>query len=191
MHVRKKTHTTKIHVSNMVSKACKILVGEEMEQLGIHYHSIESGKLELDGDTTAQQLEQFARNISKYGMEIMHDNIAALADSIRTAVIEFVQLSDQIPRTRYSTYLSETLGYDYAYLSTVFSAVCNTTIQHFIIFNKIERAKVLISEGRHNLSEIAVILDYSSVAHLSSQFKKVTGLTPTKFKRAHGVGNEG
>ena len=122
-------------------------------------------------------------NLLKSGLELLDDKKSILIERIKNVITEIIHHSDEVPKANYSNLISERLGYDYTYLSNIFSEVKGTTIQQFIIINKIERVKELLLYDELNLTEISYKLHYSSVAHLSNQFKKVTGLSPSYFKR--------
>ncbi len=166
----------------MVSLRCKMLVKEVLQNLGINYNTIDLGVIELTGDITVSQLDQIRETLKKSGLEVIDDKKTILIERIKNLIIEMVHYSDEVPKVNCSDFISEQMQYDYTYLSNIFSEVKGITIQQFIIINKIERAKELLLYDELNLSEIADKLHYSSVAHLSSQFKKVTGLTPSFFK---------
>lgn len=167
----------------MVSLRCKMLVKEELDKLGIRYASVELGMVEMPEDITKEQREQLSVILLRSGLELLDDKKSILIEKIKNAIIEMIHYSDQQPNNNYSDYLSEKLNYDYTYLSNVFSEVKGITIQQFIIFHKIERVKELLLYDELNLTEISYKLNYSSVAHLSNQFKKVTGLTPSFYKK--------
>jgi AraC-like DNA-binding protein len=166
----------------MVSLRCKMLVKEELEKLGLQYKTVDLGEVELMGNITKEQREQMRVALLKSGLELMDDKRAMLIEKIKNLIIEMVHYADELPKTNFSDYLSEKLEYDYTYLANLFSETEGTTIEHFIILHKIEKVKELIIYDELNLSEIAWKLHYSSVAHLSNQFKKITGLTPSHFK---------
>lgn len=166
----------------MVSLRCKMLVKDELNKLGIKPEYVELGVVELHEDITEEQLEIFEENLKKAGLEILDDKKNILVEKIKSVIIEMVHYSDEMPKINYSDYISEKVGYDYTYLSNTFSEVKGITIQQYIIMHKIERVKELLLYDELTLTEIAHQLHYSSVAHLSNQFKKVTGLTPTYFK---------
>jgi AraC-like DNA-binding protein len=173
----------------MVSLRCKMFVKEELEKLGLNYVSVELGLVEVQDDITEEQKETFAKNLKEGGLELLDDRRNILVERIKNVIIEMVHHADELPKVNDSDYISEKLGYDYTYLSNTFSEVKGTTIQQYIIRHKIERVKELLLYDELTLTEIAWKLHYSSVAHLSNQFKKVTGLTPTYFKelRQQGV----
>jgi AraC-like DNA-binding protein len=167
----------------MVSLRCKLVVKDELEKLGLHYTSVELGMVEVKENITNKQIQNLKLNLAVVGLELMDDKKSILIDKIKNVIIEMIHYSDEIPKVNYSDYISEKLGYDYTYLSNLFSEVKGTTIQHFIIDHKIEKAKELILYDELNLTKISYKLHYSSVAHLSNQFKKVTGHTPSFYKK--------
>lgn len=160
-----------------------MLVKEELKQLGLHYVVVELGVVEILEDITAHQHEQLRERLQKSGLELLDDKKIILIEKIKNVITEMVHYSDELPKVNYSEYISEKLNYDYTYLSNIFSEVKGITIQQFIIINKIERVKELLLYNELNLSEISYKLHYSSVAHLSNQFRKVTGLTPSYYKK--------
>jgi AraC-like DNA-binding protein len=166
----------------MVSVRCKMALKEELKNLGLHYVNVELGVVEIMENITPEQHDQLKIALLKSGLELMDDKRAILIEKIQNVIVEMVHYSDELPRTNFSDYLSEKLNYDYTYMANLFSETKGITIEHFIIRHKIERVKELIIYDELNLSEIAWKLHYSSVAHLSHQFKKITGLTPSYFK---------
>ena len=138
-------------------------------------------------DITSEQREQLKINLQKSGLELLDDKRSILVESIKNVIVEMIHYSDDVPKVNYSDFISEKLGYDYTYLANIFSQVKGITIQQFIISNKIERVKELLLYDELSLTEISYRLHYSSVAHLSNQFKKITGLTPTYYK---GIANK-
>jgi len=166
----------------MVSIRCKMIVKEKLKELELPYTVVNLGEVELTKNITQQQRELLKKALLKSGLELMDDKKAILIEKIKNAIIEMVHYSDELPATNFSDYLSKKLNYDYTYLSNLFSETEATTIEHFILLHKIERVKELIIYDELNLTEIAYKLHYSSVAHLSNQFKKITGLTPSFFK---------
>ena len=167
----------------MVSLRCKMLVKEELHKLGICYVIVELGMVEILEDITHEQQEQLRQSLLKSGLELLDDKKSILIEKIKNAIIEMIHYAEKLPNINYSDYLSEKLAYDYTYLANVFSEVKGITIQQFIIFHKIEKVKELLLYEELNLTEISYKLNYSSVAHLSNQFKKVTGLTPSFYKK--------
>ena len=166
----------------MVSHRCKMMVKEELKKMGIQYVIVNLGMVEILEDITLKQREDLKRCLKKSGLELLDDKRSILVEKIKVVIIEMIHYSEEEPKMNYSDYISEKLGYDYTYLANVFSEVKGITIQQFIILNKIERVKELILYDELTLSEIAFRLHYSSAAHLSNQFKKVTGLRPIYFK---------
>lgn len=177
----------KLYIKYMVSLRCKLLVKDELKRLGVNAVSVDLGVAEVQGDVSDEQRHTLRRNLIKSGLELLDDNKSILIERIKNVITEMIHDSDELPSQNYSAYISEKLGYDYTYLSNIFSEVKGTTIQQFIILNKIERVKELLLYDELNLTEIAYKLHYSSVAHLSNQFKKITGLSPSFFKRLRQV----
>lgn len=167
----------------MVSNRCKLAVKEELKKLRLHFIVVDLGEIEIMEDLSTVQREQLKSALFDTGLELMDDKRAMLIEKIKNVIIEMVHHSEGEIKTNFSNFLSEKLDYDYTYLANLFSEVQGTTIEHFIISHKIERIKELIIYGELNISEIAWKLNYSSVAHLSNQFKKVTGLSPSHFKQ--------
>jgi AraC-like DNA-binding protein len=167
----------------MVSIRCKMVVKSELNKLGIHYVFVDLGEVEIKEDITPEQREQLKKALLKSGLELMDDKKAILIEKIKNVIIEMIHYEDELPKIKKSDYISEKLNHDYTYLANLFSEVTGTTIEHFIIAHKIEKVKELLLYDELNLTEISYKLNYSSVAHLSKQFKKVTGLTPSFFKQ--------
>ena len=167
----------------MVSLRCKLMVKVELEKLNLHPIILDLGMVEIHEDITPAQHDLLKTNLLKSGLELLDDKRSILIEKIKGLIIEMIHYSDELPKVNYSDYISEKLGYDYTYLSNIFSEVKGTTIQQFIILHKIEKVKELLLYDELNLSQIAYKLHYSSVAHLSNQFKKVTGLTPSFYKQ--------
>jgi AraC-like DNA-binding protein len=167
----------------MVSLRCKMIVKSALDRLGVIYGSIELGEAEIKQGLTDVQRDQLKKFLANAGLELMDDKKAMLIEKIKNVIIEMVHYADEIPKTKNSNYISEKLQLDYTYLSNVFSEVTGITIEHFIINHKIEKVKELLLYDELNLTQISYQLNYSSVAHLSNQFKKVTGLTPSFFKK--------
>lgn len=173
----------KLYIKNMVSIRCKMLVKSELEKLGLNYGAVELGEIEIKGSISEQQKKQLDLDLKKSGLELMDDRKSMLIEKIKNAVVEMVHYSDELPKISFSGYISRKLSHDYTYLANLFSEVEGTTIEHFIISHKIERVKELLVYDELTLTEIAHKLRYSGVSHLSNQFKKVTGLTPSHFKK--------
>ena len=158
-------------------------VKEALKETGLHFIVVDLGEVEVMEDLSAEQRDQLKALLVHSGLELMDDKRAVLIEKINNVITEMIHHSDEVPKVNYSDYISEKLDYDYTYLSNLFSEVKGITIQQFIIVHKIERAKELLLYNELTLTEISYKLHYSSVAHLSNQFKKVTGLTPSHFKQ--------
>ena len=171
-----------LYIKYMVSLRCKMLVKAEIVKLGLRCVVVDLGMVEIVEDITSEQREQLRSNLLLSGLELLDDKRAILIEKIKNVITEMIHYSDEFPKVNYSEYISEKLGYDYTYLANVFSEVKGITIQHYIIVHKIERVKELLLYDELNLTEISYKLHYSSVAHLSNQFKKITGLSPSYFK---------
>jgi AraC-like DNA-binding protein len=160
-----------------------MLVKAELEKLKIAYKNVDLGEVEVADNFSDRQKLKLKTVLAKSGLELMDDKKAMLVEKIKRVIIEMVHYADEFPEINFSVFLSEKLNHNYTYLSNLFSEVKGTTIEHYIILHKIERVKELIVYDELNLTEIAFKMNYSSVAHLSNQFKKITGLTPTFFKK--------
>jgi YesN/AraC family two-component response regulator len=158
-------------------------VKQELKKLGLHYLVVDLGEVEIMEEISNEQRELLRMALSRTGLELMDDKRAILIEKIKITIIEMVHHSDENIKITFSEYLSEKLNYDYTYLSNLFSEVQGITIEHFVISHKIERIKELIIYNELNITEIARKMNYSSVAYLSNQFKKVTGLSPFHFKQ--------
>ena len=167
----------------MVSNRCKLAVREELKKLGLHFTPVELGEVEIMENITMEQREQIKVGLHHSGLELMDDKRAMLIEKIKNVIIEMVHYTDEVIKVNFSDFLSQKLNYDYTYMENLFSEVQGTTIEQFIIAHKIERIKELIIYGELNITEIAWKMNYSSVAHLSNQFKKMTGLSPSHFKQ--------
>jgi AraC-like DNA-binding protein len=159
-----------------------MVVKSELEKLGMHYTSVELGEVEIPDKVSKDQLDNLSVALNLVGLELMDDNKKILVEKIKTTIIELIHFNDEQIKINLSDYLSEKLNHNYTYLSNLFSEVKGTTIEQFYLANKIERVKELLVYDELNLTEIAWKLHYSSVSHLSNQFKKMTGLTPSHFK---------
>jgi AraC-like DNA-binding protein len=166
----------------MISNRCKLAVKEELKKLGLHFVVVDLGEVEIMEDMTPKQHQQLQLGLISAGLELMDDKRAVLIEKIINVITEMVHHSEELPKVNYSDYISEKLNYDYTYLSNLFSEVKGITIQQFIIVHKIEKVKELLLYGELNLTEISYKMHYSSVAHLSNQFKKITGITPSNYK---------
>ncbi|MCC5931321.1 MAG: helix-turn-helix transcriptional regulator [Cyclobacteriaceae bacterium] len=173
----------RIFIKHMVSLRCKLKVKEELNKLGIDYLSIDLGVVELTENISPEQHDLLKKTLLCSGLELMEDKKAILVERVKNIITKMIHESDELPNINFSDYLSEQLDYDYTYLSNIFTEVKGITIQQYIINNKIERVKELLLYDEMNLTEISYLLHYSSVAHLSNQFRKVTGLTPSFYKQ--------
>jgi AraC-like DNA-binding protein len=174
----------KLYIKFMVSQRCKLLVISELEKLNLRWTTVDLGMVELPLDLTESEREELNKKLLRSGLELLDDKKSILIEKVKTLIIEMIHFvdNDETSKKNFSHLLTEKTGYDYTYVSNMFSTVKGTTIEQYIIFNRIERAKELILYDELNLSEIANKLNYRSVSHLSSQFKKITGLTPSYFK---------
>ncbi|MBU2557025.1 MAG: helix-turn-helix domain-containing protein [Bacteroidetes bacterium] len=167
----------------MVSLRCKMVVKQELKKLGLWYVFVDLGSVEISGDITDEQRQQLKANLSKSGLELLDDKKSILIERIKNAVIEMIHYDEALPKINLSSFISQKIGYDYTYLSNIFSEVKGITLQQYIIMHRIEKVKELLLYDDLSLTEIAYRLQYSSVAHLSNQFKKVTGLTPSYYRQ--------
>ena len=167
----------------MVSNRCKITVKEELKKLGLHFMVVDLGEVDIMENISNDQREQLRKALLTSGLELIDDNKAVLIEKIKTTIIEMIHHSEGKIKTNLSDYLTEKLKYDYTYLANLFSEVQGTTIEQFLIMHKIELIKELMTYEELTISEIAWKMNYSSVSHLSNQFKKVTGFSPSHFKK--------
>ncbi len=172
----------KLYIKYMVSLRCKMIVKDELAKLGLHYVVLDLGTVEILENITKVQHDQLKENLLRSGLELLDDKRSILIEKIKNVIIEMIHYADELPAMNYSDYISEKLNYDYTYLANMFSEVRGITIQQFIIIHKIEKVKELLLYDELNLTEISYKLHYSSVAHLSNQFKKITGLSPSFYK---------
>ncbi len=171
-----------LHIKYMVSLRCKMLVKEELRKLGINQISVDLGEVEIFEDFTEDQQAQFRETIYRSGLEVIDEKKDIIVNKIKNIIIESIHYSDEYITYKFSVFLSKKLGYDYKYLAKIFSEKIGITIEQYIIANKIERIKELLLYDELSIKEISYKLHYSSTAHLSNQFKKLTGLTPSYFK---------
>lgn len=167
----------------MVSNRCKMVVKEALKNLGLHFVMVDLGEVEIMEKITEQQRDTLKDTLFNAGLELMDDKRSILIEKIKNTIIEIVHHSEEMIKVSFSVYLSEKLHHDYTYMANLFSEFQGTTIEQFIILHKVEKIKELLIYGELNITEIAYKMNYSSNAHLSSQFKKVTGLTPSHFKK--------
>ena len=166
----------------MVCNRCKMVVKAELQKLGFNPVSVELGRVSLQEDISITEKSKIGDQLSAFGFELLEDKRTQLSEQIKTSIIDLVHYSREPLKINLSAYLSSLLNLEYPQLSTIFSEIENQTIEKYFIAQKIEKAKEMLTYGELTLSEIAFELNYSSVAHLSSQFKKVTGLTPSAYK---------
>jgi AraC-like DNA-binding protein len=173
----------KIYIKNMVCNRCNIVVKSELEKIGLHAISVQLGEVELLEDFKNNEKDILSKSLQALGFELLEDRIGITIERIKNLIVDLVHHQDIELKINLSNYLSEQLGQDYNTLSNLFSEVEGKTIEHYFIAQKIERVKELLMYDELTLSEIAIQLNYSDVAHLSNQFKKITGFTPTYFKK--------
>lgn len=173
----------RLYIKYMVSLRCKLKVKEELQKLNIKYGVVDLGVVEINKDISSELRELLRINLKKSGLELLDDKKSILIERIQNAVVEMIHYSNDLPEVNFSVFISEKIGLDYTYLSNIFAEVKGYTLQNFIIIHKIEKVKELLFYDELNLTEISYRLQYSSVAHLSAQFKKITGLTPSFYKK--------
>lgn len=174
--------TEKLYIKNMVCDRCKMVVRSELEKLGITVLNVDLGEVTLSSPLSDLQKIQIQKTLAPIGFEIIEDKRSRLIEQIKTLIIELVHYNDNDLKINLSDYLSEKLHHDYNYISNLFSEIEGSTIEKYFIAQKIEKVKELLVYDELTLNEIAFRLNYSSTAHLSSQFKKITGLAPSHFK---------
>ena len=176
----------KLYIRNMACESCKVLVKEELEKLGVQPLKVELGEADVKEKLSAAEQQQFNNGIKKAGLELVKNREGILIDQIKTAIIDYIENNDRI-KSNLSDYLSRKLHYEYPYISSYFSAMQANTIERYMIALKIEKVKEMLVVDGLTLTQIAYKLNYSSVAHLSHQFKKVTGLPATHFKKLKSI----
>lgn len=167
----------------MVSLRCKMIVQQQLDRIGIQYFSIDLGLVETKNCITSCQIDELRKSLQLVGLDILDNRKSILIDKIKNVVIEMIHYNEELPKVNQSDFICKKIGYDYTYLSNIFSEVEGITIQQFIIIHKIELVKELLLYNELSLKEISHRMNYSSASHLSTQFKKITGLTPTLFYR--------
>jgi len=173
----------KLYIKYMVSIRCKMLVKAELDKMGLHYSKVELGEADIEENISPEKWNELNAALKKSGIELMDNKKSILIEKIKNVIIELVHYSEEPLEINFSDYLSKKLNHDYTYLANLFSESQGITIEHFLIVHKIERVKELLVYDELNITEISWKLGYSSVAHLSNQFKKITGLTPSFFKK--------
>ncbi|MGA9648422.1 MULTISPECIES: AraC family transcriptional regulator [Pedobacter] len=171
-----------LHIKNMVCNRCKMVVKAELEKLGFNPISVELGTVSIKENISADDKIRISEQLKSFGFELLEDKKTQIAEQIKTSIIDLVHYSKEPLKINLSAYLSVQINLEYPQLSAVFSEIENQTIEKYFIAQKIEKAKEMLTYGELTLSEIAYQLNYSSVAHLSAQFKKVCGLTPSAYK---------
>ena len=178
-----------LFIKNMVCDRCVMIVKQRLNALGIDYSGVELGEVKLNTPVTDEQFAALKDELHVFGFELLDDRKASIVNQIKSSIIRYIHCEDDSEMNKkLSVLLSEKSGIDYNYLSSLFSAVEGITIEKYVILQRIERAKELLAYNELSLNEIADKLCYSSVQHLSQQFKKVTGLTPSQYKQSKEVG---
>jgi AraC-like DNA-binding protein len=172
-----------LHIKNMVSLRCILVVKAILDELCLSYENVTLGEVKLKHEPANEQRDQMKLRLLAAGLELLEDKRSILVEKIKNVIVDMVHHETQPPKMKHSVYISEKLGYEYGYLSKVFSGALGICIEQFIIAHRIEKAKELLAYDQLNLSEIAWKLHYCSVQHFSHQFKKVTGYPPSQFKR--------
>ena len=167
----------------MISTRCKMLVQEELKKLNLRHTILDFGIVEILEDITKEQREQLKVTLLQSGWNLLDDKRSMLIEKIKNMIVEMISQGDDLPKIKYSDYLSKKLGQDYTYLSNIFAEIQGITIQQFIILQKVDKIKELLLYSELNLTQISYKLHYSSVAHLSNQFKSITGLSPSFYKQ--------
>ncbi|WP_165871374.1 helix-turn-helix domain-containing protein [Flaviaesturariibacter flavus] len=176
----------KVFIKNMVCTRCRLFVKAQLDALGLAYDQVEIGYAEIREPVTTAQLDSLNHRLKTAGLELTNGGNGVLLDKIKAVVMDAIQQAEPLT-LKFSEFLSGRLHYDYNYLSHLFAASEGVTLEHYMIDRKIERVKFLLSQERLTLTEIAYLMNYSSVQHLSAQFKKVTGITPSLFKKKSAV----
>lgn len=173
----------KLFIKNMVSDRCKMFVQSVLEKMGFNCNIIRLGEAEITENLSEEKINQLKVTLFKYGFELLNDKKSILVEKIKNIIIEMIHYSDEKPKATFSNYLSDKLNYDYTYLSNLFSKVRGMTIEHFIILHKTERVKEMLVYTEYSIYEISRKLHFCSVQHMTNQFKKITGLRPSDFKK--------
>lgn len=177
-------NNTILNIKNMVCPRCIKTVEEELRKIGLNIEHIELGKVELKGQIETETIKKIDKVLTENGFELIYDKKNQIIDKIKTTIIEIIHYEKEIPNNvNISDFIARELGYDYSYLSNLFSSVEGTTIEKYIVQQKIEKVKELLTYDELSLTEISYQLDYSSVQHLSNQFKKITGFSPSQYKK--------
>jgi YesN/AraC family two-component response regulator len=173
----------KVYVKNMVCNRCILIIKQLLDKQNLAYTNVQLGEIDLISDSNTGWQDALKAELHNLGFELIDDRKTRMIEKIKNTIVKMVHQEEDLPKSNISDYLAEQLHFDYNYLSYTFSEVENITIEKYIINQKIERVKELLVYDELSLNEIAYQMGYSSVAHLSNQFKKVTGLTPSHFKK--------
>lgn len=173
----------KLQIRYNINNVCRVLLQEKLDNLNVTCELSGLGEIDIKKSVTEQQFNELSALLKKYEIQVLDDRISALVQKTKDVIIEMIYLEEKMPASKVSFYLSQKLNYSFGYISKLFSEVTYTSVENFIIIQKIERVKQLIIEDQLSLTQIAGKLSYSSVAHLSGQFKKITGITPSAFQR--------
>lgn len=176
-----------LHIRNMESSRCKTVVKTELHKLGLHYKTVDFGQFELKENISLEKWQSIDAALRNAGLQLMNDKKSLLIEKIKAAIYQLIYLADDIPKVKISQYISKKVNHDYSSLSNLFSGMQGITIEKYLIEQKIERVKELMVYGKMSLTDIAFKMQYSSVAHLSNQFRKVTGLTPSIFRQLRSI----
>jgi len=174
----------KIYIKNMVCIRCKMIVKEQLKKITLHNAVVKLGEVEITGTLTDAQLNDFRTRLLKFGLVVLDDKKSLLIDKIKNVIIELIHYNDEPLKTNFSAYLSKKLNLEYTYMANLFSEAEGINVERYMISHKIERVKELLVYDKLSLTEISYKLNYSSVAHLCNQFKKITGITPSGFKKS-------
>ena len=172
-----------LYIKNMVSLRCKMMVAQELMKLDMRYLVIDLGVVNLIVKSTVCQRAQLKENLLSSGLELLDDKKSILIEKIKILIVEMIHYSNELPEVKFSEYISKKIGYDYTYLANIFSEIKHISIRQYIIIHKIEMVKELLLYNELNLTEISYKMHYSSVAHLSNQFKKITHVSPSVYKQ--------
>jgi YesN/AraC family two-component response regulator len=177
----------KIYIKNMVCIRCKMVVKDQLKKISVRNGIIKLGEVEVTDTITSTQLEDFRVGLLKFGLVVLDDKKSMLVDKIKKVIIELIHYKEEPLQINFSDYLSQTLNHEYTYMANLFSEIEGVNVEHYLITHKIERVKELLVYDRLSLTEISYKLNYSSVAHLCNQFKKITGLTPSHFRKSIAI----
>jgi AraC-like DNA-binding protein len=178
-----KPENLKLNLKYDINQAARVIIREKMEELGMEYNLTGMGEIEINGNVTPDQMKAFEASIKKYGIEIIDNPKNVLVQKIKEVIIDLVYSEAKLPDSKISAYIADKMNLSYSYLAKIFAEITYTSIENFMILQRVERVKKLIIEEKLTCTEVAWKMNYSSVAHLSNQFKKTTGLSPTVFQR--------